>query len=176
LPSYVQRLEKRFDPELDFVFRANCISQGDANYPQGGSGYVLSRAAVRTMAPYGRYFMCTSSKPEDISFEALLIKLGVHIFDTTDDVLVGHFFGQGPINNLISHNYSAFPDCPTPEDRPPNTCRSFLAPLRKITFCHKWGADNADPFNNSRAVFAADPTIRWWMYPYETTPQLCRWA
>jgi hypothetical protein len=172
LPVYLSQLEHRFDPEKDFVFKAQCVPCYPY-FPQGGSGYLLSRAAARIMWPYGEYFMRTMVKPEDIAFGKFVGYFGQKMFDTTDEAFSGHYFGDENVAIVEKGLYGSLPRCPDPGGFKKVGCRPYVAPVRDIVFYHEWHGGGFLAFNRSRSIFSADPIFGWWTPWNSPLPKMC---
>jgi hypothetical protein len=173
LPGYVERLEERFDPRRDFVFRGNCVTEA-FEFPQGGSGYVISRAAARVMAPHGRRFLRDMHRADDLNFRFFLAQFGVNMTDITDEAFCGHYFGDENIQRMRKREYSSFDLCPTVATIKRNECRPFVSPVRDIVFYHEWNGRENETIENSKHLFSSDPVLQWWMPSDSTVPRMCR--
>jgi hypothetical protein len=175
LPVYLSKLEHSFDTEKDFVFRGNCVTAG-IRWPQGGSGYLLSRAAARQIQPYGPCFMRAMTIPEDMTFGRFLPFLGKELFDTTDEAFVGHYFGGETIQLVQNRRYGLLPLCPDPQKFQRVGCRPYVSPVRHIVFYHEWRGGGILAFNHARSLFSSDPVVGWWIPPNTLWPKMCRFT
>jgi hypothetical protein len=171
LLAYFQQLEKKFNPEIEFVFRANCV--GSDEYPQGGSGYLLSRAAARILEPHCQTFLSGIRHAEDVDLQTFLPKFGITMFNITDEAFNGHGFSNDDIKRLKNRQYHLLPQCSRVDDITTDGCRPFLSPVRQIVFYHEYGR----PFEQSRTdiqfVTSAHPAVHWWLPPKSAWPKLC---
>jgi hypothetical protein len=175
LPEYIFSLEERFDPEKDFVFRGNCV-HFVWDFPQGGSGYLLSRAAVRTMEPHGRRFIRTMKWTEDMTFKSFLKTFGVKMFDVTDEAFCGHYFGDKIMANVVARRYDSFKPCPDPAKIEKTECRPYVSPVNRIVFYHEWAGRGLLGFAHGRSLFSSAPILGWWTPKSQTAPKMCRFV
>jgi hypothetical protein len=173
LPSYLDKLEERFNPETDFVFRGNCVTY-KVRYPQGGSGYLLSRQAARALRPHGWYFFRKMRIEEDMTFGRFLLYFGMEMYNVTDEAFSGHYFGNESIGIVDSRRYEELELCPDPEAFAKVGCRPYVAPVREIVFYHEWFGSGVQAFKHARSLFSSDPRVHWWIPPNTAWPRMCR--
>jgi hypothetical protein len=172
LPAYIQRLERQFNPNQDFVFRANCVTN-DYQFPQGGSGYVLSRKAVRMIEPHCEYFLAELREAEDMRFPGFLTIFGLSMFNVTDETFCGHSFSDTDIQRLRNQQYDSFDRCPDLEQMPRDDCRPFIAPVRQIIFFHEFLRTFEESLTDVKLLMSSKPTLHWYMPARLLNPRLC---
>jgi hypothetical protein len=172
LPEYFQGLEQQFKPETEFVFRANCVTNG-YQFPQGGSGYLLSRAAARMVEPHCETFMSELRVSEDMSFRAFLAKFGVSMFNVTDEAFSGHHFDDNDNQRLKDRQYHLLDPCPDVGKLARDDCSPFLSPVRQIVFYHEIERTFEQALINVKLVPLVHPALRWWIPTGVLYPKLC---
>jgi hypothetical protein len=171
---FLTRLESAYDPFREFVFLGNCIHNEFWTFPQGGSGYLISRAGVKQLEPMRRQFMYTLKKPEDIAFEAFFESLGVNMTMITSPNFCGHSFGEDSLDKIRRRAWAEFGECPMIEGLSGQFCKPFLAPVRNIVFYHEWNRSLGEALENAKAVARADESVLWYMDG--KWPHVCRRA
>jgi hypothetical protein len=175
LRSFLQGLEARHNPLRDFVFLANCVRWGDFLYPQGGSGYFMSRHAVEILAPLAEELMESTRGFEDMDLGTFLHKrLNFSLAALTTGAMIGHSFPDDNLPKIKQGRWNELPQCPLTKTRSAQFCRPFLAPLRDIVFYHDWPAVFPESFANAAAVFNAPPNIGWFVD--SLMPVACRFS
>jgi hypothetical protein len=170
LEGFLARLESAYNPLKEFVFLGNCIHNEQWTWPQGGSGYLLSRAAVQAFAPRGRDFMRVLKKPEDMAFDAFFESIGRNISSITSPAFCGHSFGVETLDRIHRKAWALLEPCP--DTIPSQFCTPFLAPLRDIVFYHEWNKSHASSIANLEAIASADSSVLWYMDGQ--CPHVCR--
>jgi hypothetical protein len=174
LGPFLAELEKRYNPFTEFVFLANCISDQPYTFPQGGSGYLISRSAAELLEPLSRLFLRTLTAAEDMAFQGFLESLNVSMLSTVSPFFSGLSFGEQNLGWIRRGEWEQFPNCPPQETRTPNAWGLFLSPIRDIVFYHEWQGEFDKTQDNAKAVFAADPRIMW--YTNAPSPHVCKLA
>jgi hypothetical protein len=170
LGSFLAEVETYRDPRTEFVFLANCVPlDSQTAYPQGGSGYLLSRKAVETLVPFEKNFIASMVLEEDRGLSRLKEFTG-SFRDITSAAFCGHMFPHRQIAKLAAHNLW-FPQCKKMRTRP-DPCRYLVAPLNRLVFYHEYLGNFATTFDNAQLFFAADPSLNWWMS--NDWPMICR--
>jgi hypothetical protein len=164
LEFFLRDLHSKYVPERDFAFIANCIHSNTGTFPQGGSGFVLSRAAVRRIEPLARDFMRQlHSRPEDLAFGDFLASIGGSMAAMTSPFMMGHFAGSY-LEQAIAENFTKIEECPAAVEDVSDGCRRFLAPVRDVVIFHANLGLQLDRNKKDVAhVFGADPALYWWM-------------
>jgi hypothetical protein len=172
IERFLVELESAHHPLKDFVFLGNCIRNEYWTWPQGGSGYLLSRAAAQALEPLGRDFLGHLKKPEDITFETFFEAIGRNVSSVTSAAFCGHSFGWEALDRIRRRAWTSFDPCPDFGAIPSGFCAPFLSPLRDIVFYHEWNGSAAASIANLEAIAAADPSVLWYMDG--KWPHVCR--
>jgi hypothetical protein len=173
LRPFLLDLEDRHDPLSNFVFLANCVRWDSAVYPQGGSGYFMSRHAVEILSPFSEEIMESTKGVEDMDLGTFLqTRLGFRLASMTTGAMIGHSFDGENMRRIREGRWHELRPCPLTETRSAHFCRPFLAPLRDIVFYHDWPSSFPECFTNAAAVFNAPPDINW--YVDSQKPIVCR--
>jgi hypothetical protein len=164
LGPFLFDLENRCIPLREFVFLANCVRWGTFMYPQGGSGYFMSRRAVEILSPLGEELQEWTKGQEDMDLGTFLrTRLKFHPASMTTGAIIGHSFEGDNLPKIKQGSWNELPPCPLTETRSARFCRPFLAPLRDIVFYHDWPPRFLESFANAAAVFDAPPNIGWYI-------------
>jgi hypothetical protein len=163
LGRFLSGVEMEHDPLTELVFLGNCVSNGRLSFPQGGSGYLISRRGAEILAPLTRTFVSAMWVPEDIAFEPFLQSLNVTMPSVTSPFFCGHTFGRENLLRIQRGQWWRFPKCPPQQGRSARFCQPFLSPIREIVFFHEWGGEFVEGPQNARIVFAADSRLMWYI-------------
>jgi hypothetical protein len=94
LALLVTRLEGRYDPLTEFVFKGHCVSRdfgyGMIDYPQGGGGFVLSRFACKETVKHQVSLLKQAVYYEDVSIGKYLKEKGFPGIAMASGHLLGH--------------------------------------------------------------------------------------
>jgi hypothetical protein len=174
LGPFMTDLEQRYDPQTDFVFLANCVRLGERLFPQGGSGYFMSRRAVEVMAPLGEQILRSIIDCEDYDLGRFMLnRMNFSLADMTSGALIGHSFNiKRDMPRIRSGKWDEFPPCPPMAKRSAKFCRPFFARMRDIVFYHEWRPDFPACYEKAEKVFNAPPNIYW--YVEAMWPVVCR--
>jgi hypothetical protein len=147
LGSVLANIEAHHNPSTDFVFLGNCVPANHTHaYPQGGSGYLLSRKAVEMLVPIEKEFIMDLPWVEDLAFTR--VKKFTGSFDAmTSAAVCGHMFPPAQVSQVVVKNLS-FPRCKrTIGTKWP--CPYLVAPLRGLVFYHEYQGDHSHLFDNA---------------------------
>jgi hypothetical protein len=172
LGTFLQNLERKKNPLQDWVFLGNCVRNDPWAFPQGGSGVLISRAAVRVLEPLCRQFIGTMMQPEDVAFQPFLESLNVSMWSITSPNFCGHRFEDDDLGKMRRGAWQELKDCPPKEGRSGEKCRPFLSPISDIVFYHEWMGEFFSIFDNAKAVFATDRRVTW--YTNEMHLRVCK--
>jgi hypothetical protein len=164
-------LESRHDPLQDFVFLGNCLAANRTHaYPQGGSGYLLSRHAAERLNAIMVPFVLSMSKYEDLAFTVIPKMAGLSYADMASGAFCGHMFPKWQSDRIAARQF-AFPRCvrKTRLDWP---CPPTKSPVRRIVFYHEYLGKFADLFDNAEMFFNANPSLMWWVDA--NLPRICQ--
>jgi hypothetical protein len=172
LAPFLRDLERTANPLTDFVFRANCIPFFGNLFPQGGSGYLMSRHAVATWLPHFDDCLNMNNGFEDMDLGRFLLKWNITGLKFGGPGFMGHTIVKPVGRNVFLGKWSTLPICPDIRTIPGEICRPFLARIRDTVFYHHWPLDIEGSFRLSERVFNAPPFIFW--YSETGWPIVCR--
>jgi len=159
LGPFFESLERRYDPMRDRVFMGNCIRQAGVFYAQGGSGFLLSRAAAEVAAPLRRRYFRDFGGPEDLSMGSFFAALNMSISKSASSAFMGHSFAPGERRYFAERNWSRFPECGDIEREELDPCGRFFIPLRDLVFYHEWEGSWPQAMWNGVGMFNAPPDL-----------------
>jgi hypothetical protein len=94
LKKMIKELEVEYDPMTEWVSRFGCANL-DQDFPHGGTGYLFSNFAVRTLLRNISLFdRCSEKIPWDICVGRLLARLGMPFFESCSNKFVIGFAGN----------------------------------------------------------------------------------
>jgi hypothetical protein len=106
LLNYLRTLERRFDPLVDAVARGDCILNPHP-YLAGGPGTLLSRAAVRRLAPLGDYMVWTlQDELDDMRFGKAMKHAGIDVANSTSSAFIGFQYSDKRMRGFRTQNYN----------------------------------------------------------------------
>jgi hypothetical protein len=163
--DYFLQLERSYDPLKDIVVLGNCVRHDEWLYPQGGSGYLLSRAAVRLIEPLRDLYVEKWPGPEDMNMGPFWASLNISMTSVASSAFMGHTFSNEVLLKIREKKWSEFPTCPRLDLLPPEPCGRFLEPLNNLVFFHQYDGQWPWPMENARAMFGAPPDLYWYPGP-----------
>jgi hypothetical protein len=173
LESFLAELREKNDPLTDFVFRANCVVHTRKTiFPQGGSGYLMSRFAASVIEPLLDKYWRVLESQEDYAFGPFLEELGFPADSWASWRFCGHTFPQEDLEAIIEGRIDEIAECPRLRIRWPRRCPATLAPVRGIVMYHEYQGNFSRLVDNAKRVFAAGPSIMWGMP--KRSPYVCR--
>ena len=102
-------LSQRFDTEKDIAFIGNCEPAGKAPYIQGGSGFIMTRAAAREFLRVASTWIAQTRGPDDVELERMLNLINLSSYHAMSPYFVGHPFI--PLGNQ-TFDLNKIPECP----------------------------------------------------------------
>jgi hypothetical protein len=169
LEEFFQDLEVQRDPLKEVVVLGDCVRHEDWLYPQGGSGYLLSRAAVQLIEPLRDEWVNRWGGPEDMSFGSFLESLKIPMKGVSSAAFMGHAFSREVLFKLRERNWEGFPTCPKLDLLPTEPCGQVLARVRDVVFFHEYEGNWPGTIENARGIFEAPPGLY-----YYRGPNACR--
>jgi hypothetical protein len=169
LGQFIERLEDRYNPLMEFVFKGHCIDLGDEHQmaiPQGGAGFVLSHFACKTVLKHQIPMLKRMLHFEDHSIGRYFTLLDFPAVAMAGNSFVGHPPLQDQLDRLKEG--SGMPSCTSVRfewtliwraDR----CGRFLTPINEIVFVHTTpylGWDELIKF--AMTLFSGPSYIVWW--------------
>lgn len=135
LDTMMIELESKYDTEKDFVIKGNLLiyREKPPYYPQGGVGFLMSKAAVKKFVTFGAKWASKLSWPEDRFIGDIIQKLNISI----KDVKLPYLFGFGerinpPLKKINDCN--SFDECPHFIEN--GMLITQLTPLKKFVALH----------------------------------------
>jgi hypothetical protein len=138
---------------------------------QGGSGYFLSRGAVKQIVPAGRRLLVGMKGLEDAVFGEFLQSIGIKMKEASSPAFLGYNINRDAFKVLLKRRYGYLPGCPS-VNQTKGTCWQFRARLRNVVFFHQHGQFNELLLRKAVAVFEAHPLVMW-SVPH-LAPVICR--
>ena len=89
LEMIIEELNQKYDTEKDYVLKGQCMYYEKEFYLQGGTGYIMSRAAARQLIEYGPRWIANMNYYDDLKIKDFRIFLGLNIVE--DLTLFCHF-------------------------------------------------------------------------------------
>jgi hypothetical protein len=163
--DFFLELEQRYDPLKDPVFLGDCVRHGNWLYPQGGSGYLLSRAAVELIEPLRDHYVEKWPGPEDMNIGLFLLTLNISMRAVASPAFMGHSFSNEVLKTIRERKWESFPTCPALDLLPPEPCGQFLGRLRDVVFFHQYDGIWPWPIEHARGIFEAPPDLYWYQGP-----------
>jgi hypothetical protein len=131
-------LELKRNPMHNRVFLANCVSdQWAPRFPQGGSGWLLSRAAAGHLWKIRDQWRQSLNSPDDTSFGRPLEKMSIRVVDTHGRA----FPGQMPPKEFWVDRFekrSDIAECRKMDDGTRGLCQQHSARLNRVVFLHSF--------------------------------------
>jgi hypothetical protein len=163
LGQFIERLETRYDPLNEFVFKAHCIDVGITGIPQGGAGFILSRFACQMALTHRTRVFQNFLVREDIAIGLYLTSQAFPSIAFSGDNFIGHGVRRGQLARLDMREN--MPECGSLSDeflRLHAKCGQFLTPLNEVLFVHSipypgWGR----LVRLADRIFSAPPWVMW---------------
>ena len=134
LKEFFDDLKTYGDPRTVPMVFGHCIDVRWV-YLQGGSGYIVSRRAAELFVRFGKEHINARFEYDDIYFSRLLFKVGLNIYETSSDRIIGHdFLGVGT-SSVVNKHWNNFPNCPNHLDW--EFCKVGPFKLNKLAIIHQ---------------------------------------
>jgi hypothetical protein len=166
LGQFIEKLEDRYNPMLEFVFKAHCIQKTrmSLTFPQGGSGFVLSRFACKTVLGHRIPFFKTMLLWEDWSIGEYLRNHGFPPLALAGNNFIGHPPLAWQVRRLENNS---IPSCASLQwalkKRRNHFCASYFTPLNEVVFVHAYPYQGwTRLLKLARNFFNAPPSVLWW--------------
>ncbi|EAY19675.1 hypothetical protein TVAG_432710 [Trichomonas vaginalis G3] len=166
LYKLIYDLEQLYDPKNEIVVKGHTINLTDIDFfIHGGSGWLLSRAAVKELLFNEKYlpFSMTISIADDILINKYWKRLGVTYNSSYSDKFAGNEIVQHQKNIMPKLDFKTLSTCPNQED---------LIDPRNIAVWHSADNELAVILHGDRFIKAAPPEIR--AYFNETRMYFCK--
>lgn len=156
LDNFTSMLESKYDPNRDAVVLGHCISRAlhkkdrkpnqQTSWIQGGSGFVMSRAAALRMAPLTEWLLeldATNDLEEDVAIPFLMEHVGISLYNSSCCSFVGHDFRLIERSRAVKGQLGTLTSCPetqreleemTSVDK--RDCRRILCQASDVVFFH----------------------------------------
>jgi hypothetical protein len=166
LGKMISSLDSQHNPLVDVVFKAHCLDvylkgrqYGYFSFPQGGSGFVVSRHACKLALDDQISILKHIISWDDYSTGYYLHKKGFPSMEMGNSYFIGRIPQQSHIDRFLRGNLTA---CTNVRDHARN-CGKAIAPLRELVFFH------LNPFRGmdylmslGEKLFNADSRVFWW--------------
>jgi hypothetical protein len=172
--SFIRVLEEKYDPLTDVVLRGDCVVNGPT-YFQGGSGVLLSRAAVEKVASMGSLAIWNVTKwhEDDYRFGVVLAALRIDIGRAATPEFVGYPWSDTERELVLGRNFSQLPACPDVAELQIAGCKRFVAPVREIVFYHHSWLSIAEQRAIATELWSAPDWVHFYR-PKGVEPILCQ--
>jgi hypothetical protein len=139
-------------------------------YPQGGSGWLFSRAAAMHLLKIQNWWIRHVEGYEDLSFGTALARIGIRVKNTNSEAFVGH---QPPIEFWVSvkTNPDQIADCKPMNQMMRGWCKQKYERVNRIIFLHSMIDEN---LSYSKLVFNAPNNLWYWNIYRKWTIAVCR--
>jgi hypothetical protein len=125
--------EQGITSETHFLW-GNCMKNWEGEFLQGGSGYLLSRVTARRLLGFGRAWVATVWRSEDVAFEKLMNQIGLKASEGTSEFFLGQYLMLNQRKKMDRMNFAALPKC---KGQRGEGCRPFLAPFNRVVVLHR---------------------------------------
>jgi hypothetical protein len=178
LGQLINRLELRHDPLKEFVLKAQCVDFHERRwwgpYPQGGSGFVLSRFACEISKSHQIPMLRALTSWEDTSIGFYMAQMNVPFMIMAGNNFIGHTpdgYQWGVLSKL-----GTMPLCSSiPLAKlGTNHCGRFLTPLNEVVFVHLWPSPNVDRVIEVAEKYFQAPSWVMWDNSVGGDPKFCR--
>jgi hypothetical protein len=174
LPRFLESLMTRHKSSGEFVFYGQCVFAHGQNYPQGGSGMVVSRFAAQKIIEALPLGALPLNGVDDMAFGHVLNHFGWAPGQMTHPAFLGYHFFPITANLIRSGRFSGLRECSSVGwERPQrDMCRPFVSRLQDIVFFHIDGTQDINAMLSlSEAVFNVPPRVGY--YIREFAPRVC---
>jgi hypothetical protein len=174
LPGFLEFLRTRHNSSCQFVVYGQCVFSQDQNYPQGGSGMIVSRFAAQKILEALPLGALPLNGVDDMAFGHILDYFGWTPGQMTHPAFLGYHFPANTASLIAGRGFSGVRECSRVDWWRPqgDLCRPFVSPLRDLVFFHIDGARDINAMLSlSEAVFSAPPRVVYYIRDYG--PRLC---
>lgn len=166
LDRLIIRLSAEYS-ESEEIFLGHCIDGAVysevGTYLQGGSGILMSRAAVKLLEPYITKEVELVYDPDDVMIGRVMKNIGARIVNSP------YFMGHN-IENIENIQNNTLDECPSLEDLESRDvaiqqCKHVMGPIRDVIFYHEQlGGDNVnlELQKNLKGVRQASQKVMWY--------------
>jgi hypothetical protein len=177
-PAYIHSLEReKGNPFTVPIVQGSCINYGGVTYFQGGSGILMSRAAVLKFARNisrieSEYFGPRQHKAFDQMISIQISReTGISMYAASSRYWLGNTINDGERNIYVSK----IPRCSKKESfLNTGMCRPLYGPLRDVVVWHR---EQRGSYSAALGVWKdikkLPPNVVWWMSRYRCRPHLC---
>jgi hypothetical protein len=180
LPEYMAELNQKYDPLKEVVIRGDCVRKGPS-FPQGGSGMLISRAALERIVPVGRFaFWELDDTFEDVVFGCILWHLKIDSYNCSSSAFLGFQFQFWEWAWIMNNDFRHLTECPGKSKLRQKRCNRFLLSTNQLVFFHTGKNESGanEPFEKRMAIarnlWNAPPSVAVWRLG--NVPYLCRWT
>jgi hypothetical protein len=169
LGPFIEKLEARYNPLMEFVFKAHCVDMGagknHSGIPQGGSGFVLSRFACRIALKHQISMFQKMLVWEDLSIGRYFVSQGFPPVAMAGNNFLGHGAAPDQLHRLAMGKEMPLCVSRMMEFRRwrGDRCGRFLTPVNEIVFVHTMPYPGWERLLNlAWALWNAPPWVLWW--------------
>jgi hypothetical protein len=106
---------------------------GRSSFLQGGTGWLISRAAVRNFLQIAPAWFEATNSAEDAYFTVAMERIALSVRNSTSPYFLGQYCHPDDLELMEKFNFSKLVKCPSPGRIVCRDCKSF----RKIVFFHR---------------------------------------
>jgi hypothetical protein len=164
LGEFIERLETRYNPLTEFVFKAHCIDVGVTGFPQGGAGFILSHFACKTALKHRIRVFENLRVWEDQAIGLYLTSQGFPPIGLSSNNFIGHGIALGQLARLDIG--AKMPECGSRSQELVKLraykCGGFLTPLNDVLFVHMIPYPGWEYLLRlASRIFSAPPWVMW---------------
>ncbi|OHT09653.1 hypothetical protein TRFO_21371 [Tritrichomonas foetus] len=131
--------QTKYDPFKQSVVLGNCMSQGQSMaFLQGGTGWIMSRVAVRNFLSISEKWFNETKSAEDVHFAVAMKYMGLDIRESSTPYVIGQYCHREDFEMMEkSFNFTSLKPCPKMSTIMCKKCKPVLGQFRKIVFFHQ---------------------------------------
>jgi hypothetical protein len=171
LSGFIKSLSIKHDPQHEVVFLACCISTPWVHpFPQGGSGWLFSRAAAEALMRVQDGWMRDLQTVDDVSFDATLKRIGLNVLTSQSEAFLGH----SPARRFWEDRYAQYgtvPPCQNMSEYVSSKCKQKYGKVNQIVVLHSF-VEQGLPYG--KLVFNAPDDLWYWNDYPKWTISVCR--
>lgn len=131
LDTMMNDINDHYNTEKDIVIKGHLIKRGRMTFPQGGPGFLMSKAAANLFVKNGVNWVKNLKFPDDGYFEEIIHMLNISF----SSIITSYMYGEGSIDQYTkSTSCFNFPSCSSFKYN--ELFSSKLTPLKKLVAIH----------------------------------------
>jgi hypothetical protein len=171
LSGFIKYLSRKHDPQHEVVFLACCISVPSIQpFPQGGSGWLFSRAAAEALMRVQDGWMSDLQTVDDVCFDATLNRIGLNVLTSHSETFLGHSPLRSFWENIYAHPKKV-PRCRKMSESVRSQCKQKYGQVNQIIFLHSFIERG---LSYGRLIFNAPDDLWYWNDYPQWTINVCR--